>query len=129
MLNGMTQIVWWEIETTEPDVFQRFHHALWGWTFESAFADTELDADYWIIRSGRDGIGGLQRSASSARPHVGTRLYVEVADLEATLHRVQDIGGRVERGRTALGGDDRWFATALDPTGISFGMWTANAAA
>jgi predicted enzyme related to lactoylglutathione lyase len=98
---------------------RRFHHALWGWTFEAAFADTDLNADYWIIRSSDNGIGGLQRSASSARPHAGTRLYVEAADLEETLGRVQALGGRVERGRTALGGDNRWFATVLDPTGVA----------
>lgn len=125
----MSQIVWWEIETPAPEAFQRFHGVLWGWAFEPAFADTGLEADYWIIRVGGAGIGGLQRSASDSRPHAGTRLYVEVVDLEEVLRQVQALGGQVERGRTELGGDDRWFATALDPTGISFGMWTANPAA
>jgi predicted enzyme related to lactoylglutathione lyase len=122
----MSQIVWWEIETPAPEDFQRFHGALWGWTFEPAFAETELAADYWIIRAGGKGIGGLQRSADDTRPHAGARLYVEVTDLERVLQEVQAHGGRVERSRTALGGDDRWFATALDPTGVSFGMWTEH---
>jgi len=125
----MSQIVWWEIETPAPEAFQRFHGALWGWAFEAAFGDTALDADYWIIKAGDTSIGGLQRSASESRPHAGTRLYVEVADLEEVLRQVQALGGLVERTRTELGGDDRWFATALDPTGVSFGMWTAHPAA
>jgi predicted enzyme related to lactoylglutathione lyase len=124
----MSQIVWWEIETRAPDVFQEFHGALWGWRFEPAFADTELDADYWIIKVDGRSIGGLQRAASDAHPQAGTRLYVEVDDLESVLRDVQGRGGLVERTRTALGGDDRWFATALDPTGVSFGMWTAHPA-
>jgi predicted enzyme related to lactoylglutathione lyase len=122
----MSQIVWWEIETPEPEVFQRFHGAMWGWVFETAFADSELGADYWIIKVGDQGIGGLQRSAGGARPQAGSRLYVEVADLERVLGEVRARGGQVERSRTALGGDDRWFATALDPTGVTFGMWTSN---
>ena len=122
----MAGIVWWEIETRAPEVFQRFHGAMWGWVFEPAFADSELGADYWIIKAGEKSIGGLQRSASDAHPHAGTRLYVEVEDLEKTLRDVRDRGGQVERSRTALGGDDRWFATALDPTGVSFGMWTSH---
>jgi predicted enzyme related to lactoylglutathione lyase len=122
----MSQIVWWEIETPTPEVFQRFHGGMWGWVFEPAFADSELGADYWIIKVGDKSIGGLQRSASNAHPHAGTRLYVEVADLEEVLGEVQARGGQVERARTALGGDDRWFATALDPTGVSFGMWTSH---
>jgi predicted enzyme related to lactoylglutathione lyase len=125
----MSQIVWWEIETPAPEAFQRFHGAMWGWAFEPAFANTELEADYWIIKVGDSSIGGLQRSASDLRPHAGARLYVDVADLEEVLRQVQALGGRVERTRTELGGDDRWFATALDPTGVSFGMWTANPAA
>jgi predicted enzyme related to lactoylglutathione lyase len=120
----MPRIVWWEIETPDPEAFQRFHAELWGWEFERAFAGTELEADYWIIRDAGQGIGGLQRSATSARPLAGTRLYVQVSDLERTLGRVTALGGTIERSRTELGGDDRWFATALDPGGVSFGMWT-----
>jgi predicted enzyme related to lactoylglutathione lyase len=124
----MSQIVWWEIETPAPEDFQRFHSAMWGWTFEPAFADIQLGADYWLIKADGTSIGGLQRSATERPPHPGVRLYVEVADLEQTLQTVQTRGGRIERSRTALGGDDRWFATALDPTGVSFGLWTAHPA-
>ena len=45
---------------------RRFHYALWRWTFEAAFADTDLNADHWIIRSSDNGIGGLQRSPKGA---------------------------------------------------------------
>lgn len=125
----MAGIVWWEIETRDPRAFQRFHEDMWGWQFQPAFADTQLGADYWIIQDGDDGIGGLQHASSDAPPQVGTRIYLEVDDLEAALARVVENGGRIERARTELGGDDRWFATILDPTGISFGLWTSRQAA
>jgi predicted enzyme related to lactoylglutathione lyase len=83
----MSQIVWWEIETPEPEAFQQFHGAMWGWAFEPAFADTELDADYWIIKGDGETLGGLQRSQGAAPPRAGTRLYVEVSDLEEVLER------------------------------------------
>lgn len=102
---------------------------MWGWVYERAFADTELGADYWIIMADGKGIGGLQRSADAQRPRAGVRLYLEVDDLEAALRRVETLGGHVERGRIELGGDDRWFGTALDPSGVSFGLWTRNPAA
>jgi predicted enzyme related to lactoylglutathione lyase len=115
--------VWWEVETPAPDAFQAFHAALWGWEFSPAFADSALGRDYWIIQSGGAGIGGLQRGFSS--PAAGVRFYLEVDDLETTLTRAVSLGGSVERARTELGGDDRWFANVLDPAGISFGLWTA----
>jgi predicted enzyme related to lactoylglutathione lyase len=123
----MTDIVWWEVESPAPELFQGFYGALLGWTFEPAFADTEVGADYWLIKSAGTSLGGLQRSApGSAPPSAGTRLYVSVDDLEATLRRAAELGGHVERERTALGGADRWFATIRDPGGVSFGLWTPN---
>lgn len=125
----MGDIVWWEIVTPDPERFQEFHGGLWKWTFRIAFdgPESELGADYWLVSAGNRVIGGLQRAAQEdPRPAAGTRLYVEVADLESTLDQVIATGGRVERARTALGGDDRWFGTIIDPTGVSLGVWTSN---
>jgi predicted enzyme related to lactoylglutathione lyase len=125
----MSGMVWWEVETRDPERFQRFHAALSGWSFAPAFSDTELGADYWIIQHDGVGIGGLQRATPSAGPpSVGTRMYLAVHDLETTLDRVVDLGGTVDRTRTSLGGDDRWFAVFRDPTGVSFGAWTEHPA-
>ena len=125
----MSGIVWWEVETPDPARFQRFHSALWGWSFSPAFADTELGADYWLIQVAGQGIGGVQRRLDHPHPPAaGTRVYLEVEDLEATFDRVVEHGGLVERRRTELGGGDRWFGVFTDPTGISFGLWTAHPA-
>ena len=118
-------VVWWEVETPDPEAFQRFHAAMWGWEFRPAFQDTELDRDYWLILADGTGIGGLQRALTPGPPHAGARFYLEVDDLEATVDRAVAAGARVERPRTALGGDDRWFAIITDPAGISLGLWTA----
>jgi predicted enzyme related to lactoylglutathione lyase len=125
-LGRMASIVWWEIETPDPETFQGFHNTLWGWTFRPAFADSALGADYWIITLDATGIGGLQRAATRQRPHPGARVYLEVTDLERTLLQVEELGGLVERPRTALGADDRWFATFRDPAGVSIGLWTSS---
>lgn len=122
----MPGIVWWEVESPDPERFMEFHGVLWRWTFAPAF-EGRIGADYWIVESDGRGIGGLQRSAEgSAEPSAGTRVYLQVADLESALGAVVRAGGVVERHRTALGGDDRWYATFRDPTGVSFGLWTAN---
>ncbi|MCC9204004.1 VOC family protein [Arthrobacter sp. zg-Y769] len=123
----MRNIVWWEVETEAPENFMSFHCELQGWTFAPAFEDSELDAGYWIIRSGGSGIGGLQRAPEGTAPTAGTRIYFETDDLEGFLSRVRELGGHVERSRTDLGGDDRWFATFQDSCGVSFGIWTDRA--
>lgn len=126
----MGGIVWWEIVSPDPERFQTFHGQLWGWTFERAFdgPESELEADYWLVMVTGKVIGGLQRAAPGApKPVAGTRLYVEVDDLESTLDEVIRAGGNVERPRTALGGEDRWYGTITDPTGVSLGLWTSSA--
>lgn len=120
----MSKVVWWEIETAEPERFQQFHEQLSGWTFTPAFEDTELDADYWIIQHDGSDIGGLQRAASPAVSS-GTRVYLLADDLEATLDRVGDLGGTVERHRVGLDGT-QWFALFRDPAGVLFGLWTPH---
>jgi predicted enzyme related to lactoylglutathione lyase len=121
----VSPIVWWEIETPDPDAFIRFHRAMWDWQFRPAFQDSELGRDYWLIEFDGTGIGGLQRALSATAPRAGTRLYLDVPDLEDALSKAVDLGAEIERGRTALGGDDRWFANLIDPAGISVGLWTA----
>ena len=124
-MRRMSGIVWWEVETSDPERFQQFHAALSGWAFRPAFEDSELGADYWIIEQDGEGLGGLQRAAATTRsPAAGTRVYLSVHDLESALERVVDLGGEIERARTELGGSDRWFGIFRDPTGVSFGLWT-----
>ena len=125
------RVVWWEIETPDPEGSQRFYGELFGWTFRRDFDQpgSQLGRDYWIIESDGRALGGLQRAlpgAPAAQP--GVRLYVEVPDLEAALARARELGAGVERERTYLGADDFWFANFRDPQGISVGLWTANPA-
>ena len=96
------EVVWWEIESPDPDRTQGFYRALFGWGFRRAFdePDSELGRRYWIVERGGVGIGGLQESQPTLSPaHAAVRLYVEVDDLEATLSRAVELGATSERGR------------------------------
>jgi predicted enzyme related to lactoylglutathione lyase len=123
------EVVWWEIESPDPDRTQRFYGALFGWEFRRAFDEpnSELGRRYWIVERDGNGIGGLQESQLGTAPaNAGVRLYVQVDDLEATLSRAVELGATSERPRTFLGTDDFWFANVRDPAGISLGLWTSR---
>ncbi len=114
------EVVWWEIESPDPDRTQGFSRDMFGWGFRRAFDEpnSELGRRYWIVERGGAEIGGLQESPPTASPaHAGVRLYVEVDDLEATLLRAVELGATRKRGRTFLGTDDFWFANVRDPIG------------
>ncbi len=125
----MVDLAWWEVETPWPDRFREFHGAMWGWTFEPAFEDAGIGR-YWIVKEHMSAtIGGLWESAALRPPVAGARMYLVVEDLEATLAYAVGHGASIERQRTGLGGDDRWFAIFRDPAGVSWGIWTDNEAA
>jgi predicted enzyme related to lactoylglutathione lyase len=58
---GEHEVVWWEIESPDPDRTQNFYRDLFGWEFRRAFDEpnSELQRRYWIIERAGDGIGGL----------------------------------------------------------------------
>jgi uncharacterized protein len=122
-------VVWWEIDSPDPDRTQGFYAALFGWEFDPAFDEpgSELGRRYWIVQRAGEGIGGLQESVSGApAAQAGVRLYVRVDDLERTLSRALELGATRERDRTYLGTDDFWFANVRDPMGMSLGLWTSH---
>lgn len=121
---SVNDVVWWEIETSEPEEFQRFHAALSDWTFTPAFDGTELRADYWVIQRDGSDVGGLQRGTAPTES-AGTRIYLLAEDLEAMLDRIVELGGRIERPRVALE-RTQWFALFRDSAGVVLGLWTAN---
>jgi uncharacterized protein len=108
---------------------KRFYGEMFGWAFRRAFDEpgSELGHEYWIVEHDGDAIGGLQATLSEApAAHAGVRLYVEVADLEATIARAAALGATIERRRTFLGSDDFWFANVRDPQGVPIGLWTSE---
>lgn len=99
-----------EIGTPNAEAAKAFYAALFDWEF----------SDYGT------GPGGLVRSGDRL---VGLHVeeepcvvpYLDVADIDASVARVADLGGSV-MGQVADAGDLGRFATCLDPLGARFGL-------
>ena len=76
---------------------------------------------------GGTGVGALQASTDGGPSGRGTRLYVEVSNLEKTLVRVRQGAGTVEQETRPVPGD-QWIGTARDPFGNRIGFVTSNPA-
>lgn len=98
--DAWTESCGWEIETPAPEKFMRFHAALSEWAFSER-----------------------HRRTSARRP---TRACTSPSTTSRPPWNASSPWGTLERPRVELGGDDRWFGVYRDPTGVSFGMWTAN---
>ncbi|WP_154794999.1 VOC family protein [Occultella kanbiaonis] len=114
-------VTWWELPVTDLDQAKSFYGAVFGWTF------TPFGEGYEGILNGSEMIGGLWQAPEQATSD-GIRVYVNVADLEATLAAAEAAGGTVKNTREEVGGDMGWWAQIVDPGGRLVGLCTDNAA-
>ncbi len=116
-------VMWWEIPVTDVAKGKDFYGSVFGWTYTS-MGD---DENYAIITVDGDFIGGLFKAPPDTPTAPSVRIYVNVADLEATLQAVESAGGSVTKPRTEVGGDMGWWAEIADPDGRWLGLTTSNA--
>jgi predicted enzyme related to lactoylglutathione lyase len=87
-------VTWWEIDVPDVRRAQQFYGAVCPvWTFQPM----EGFEGYVIVNVGGTGVGAHQASTDGGPSDRGTRLYVEVSNLENTLVRVRQGAGTVEQ--------------------------------
>ncbi|PWD50384.1 hypothetical protein C8046_06690 [Serinibacter arcticus] len=110
-------VTWWEIPATNLPDSVRFYREAFDWEFEA------MDADYEIVLHRGRMVGGIYaHDTDTGQLGDGTRLTINVADLEASLSRVTAAGGRVVHGRAAIGEGFGWWALFTDPSGLTIGL-------
>jgi predicted enzyme related to lactoylglutathione lyase len=90
-------VVHWEIQSKDPARLHKFYADLFGWTI-----DANNPMNYGMVSSGgkdaiNGGIGGSMGPASRVL------VYAEVIDINATLARVEELGGKTLMPRTDVG--------------------------
>lgn len=109
-------IVHVEFATNDPKATGQFLQELFGWRIET---DSNLDYTMFMPESGPG--GGLPRASDTMRPGE-TLVYVGTDDLEATLARALELGGKVIMPKTeipAMG----WFAIISDAAGAHMALY------
>lgn len=110
----MAAVVHWEVAGEDLEALDLFYRELFGWQ------TTARDDEYHLVETG-DGIGGgLMRCRNGVPPYV--TFYVRVQDLEKSLRRVEELGGRRLVPPTPVG-DVGGMALFRDPAGNVIGLW------
>lgn len=98
---------------------KEFYGSLFGWTFESYG-----EADYHMTRF--DGqLGGAIYGTESGE--TSPRVYFSVADIDAQIARVRELGGESEEKAPVPGMG--WHAACKDTEGTSFSLWQTDSSA
>ena len=97
---------------------EEFYGKVFDWEFEAMPGPME----YTMIKTDKDPGGGLMKKPDQAQMPV-LMVYFRVEDIDATLGKVADAGGKTIVPKTEIGQDIGSFAVFADPDGIAVGIY------
>jgi len=96
---------WIEIRTHNIEETAHFYESLFGW--EITQKETTGEFDVWLFDTGGEPrVQNLRRGGIWLRPKsepLGVVVYIAVDDIDATLKRVTELGGKVAISKVPLG--------------------------
>lgn len=105
-----------EIPSAQPESAKRFYGNVFGWTF------TDVPAlNYTLYSAGEGEIGGGLWNPAAGVPRQIVN-YVNVSDIEATVAKVEQYGGKLVNPKMEVP-NAGWFALVADPDGNVVGLW------
>src|SRR5947209_4557551 len=119
------RFVWFDLMTTDPEAAKAFYTAVMGWGTQ-VWENPGTSYTMWTV--GERPIGGVNKLpdeavAGGARPH--WLAYVTVPDVDATVARVQELGGKVKVPPTSIPTVGR-YAVIADPQGALISPYTPD---
>ncbi|MFQ6129087.1 MAG: VOC family protein [Thermoplasmata archaeon] len=107
---------WVEVRTRDLEKARSFYENLFRWKISGKKNE---DFAYWHIDTGEKPEGGMWRMPQD-KP-LGILVYIAVEDIDATLEKVEELGGKVTLPKSPAGNSFR--AEFEDPDGNTFGLW------
>ncbi len=119
---------WIEIGTRDIEKTAAFYEEVFGWRVVRK--DGADGTAVWIFDTGGEPrVENLRRGGMWLRPHhePDVVVYILVDDIEATLRKVTELGGRIVIPKTPQG--SCWRAAFADPDGNTLALWEEKAVA
>jgi predicted enzyme related to lactoylglutathione lyase len=115
-------VTWFEIIAKDAQQAQKFYGQLFGWK-----VDASNPMKYGLCDTGsKSGIQGGIGQAMKEMPVKGLTFYVQVEDLEGTLKRASELGGKIAMPPFKVPmPDGPTIAVVSDPDGNTVGLLTA----
>lgn len=110
-------IVHIEFSAKDLDASAQFYRALFGWKIEP-----DLQLNYATFETG-EGVGGGFNPVQENFPAGTVLVYVDTEDIDATLAKVEQLGGKVLVPKTEIPGIG-WFGIFSDLSENQVGLFT-----
>ena len=108
-----------DLASNDPKVTGRFCADLFGWRLEP-----HEPTDYLMFHGDGGPGGGFIQAGYAGTEAGGALVYVDSEDIDATLRRVEELGGTIEVPKTAIP-DAGAFSIVRDPAGGRIGLYQA----
>ncbi|MGI8703107.1 MAG: VOC family protein [Candidatus Limnocylindrales bacterium] len=108
-----------EIPADDPARAQRFYEGAFGWSF-GEYPGFEGYFGY-TTPAGRDALGGALGKRGEMAPE-RIRNYIAVDSVDATVSKVQELGGSIVIPKAEVPGMG-WYAAVTDSEGNEIGLW------
>lgn len=107
---------WTQLTTTNTAEALKFYTALIGWEKKA-----EPVPDYHMVGRADEALGGITNmKPDDSAP--GWMPYITVDDLDATLSKVEALGGKIDMPATDLPNNAGRIAIIVDPQGVATGL-------
>jgi uncharacterized protein len=114
------RVVHVEIVSTDPSAAGKFYGDLFDWGTQQTGPETN---NYVMWDSGENTGGGFPQTDGQLYNAGDTLVYIGVEDIEATLARAEELGGKTLVPKSEIPGMG-WFAILGDTTGGRIGLYT-----
>lgn len=111
------RLVYFELPADDTQRAEDFYAELFGWQFRP----TQEGFDYHMLEEGIDPGGAIYPSQTGEK---GAIIYFESDDVDASVERVNELGGSAEDKQPIPGVG--WFARCEDTEGNAFSIFQAD---
>ncbi len=108
-----------DLASNDPKGAGRFYADLFGWRLEH-----DQPSDYLMFHGDGGPGGGFIKAGYAGTEAGGAVVYVGSEDIDATLRRVEELGGTIEVPKTEIPGAGA-FSIVRDPVGGRVGLYQA----
>lgn len=119
----MPRVILFQNGYKDPERAIAFYSNLFEWKFD------EPRWDYWPLTTGPDGEHGINGGFGRSKfdNQLGTRVVIEVPDIDAYIEKAVQNGAKVVMGKMTF--DGFYLAYMQDPEGVGFGLLQPDPAA
>jgi predicted enzyme related to lactoylglutathione lyase len=110
-----------ELKTTDVGKTRSFYETIFGWTFQ-IIPGMET---YAMFQTPGGLGGGFDAGPDAESPSdQGPIVHIEVDDIDATLAKIEEAGGKTLAGKTRISDEFGYYALFLDNVGNRLGLWS-----